>query len=102
MKFTLPYVFFVLPSDWLTPILSHYVYKHPQVMCRRKEHYEFLMPSVIFNDEASIDPKHRLSDFAYFDRHLMINTLKMSGYDTSAIDIPYHPSPIQGKFKIAS
>jgi len=68
-----------------------------QVMCRRKEHYEFLMPSVIFNDEASIDPKHRLSDFAYFDRHLMINTLKMSGYDTSAIDIPYHPSPIQAR-----
>ena len=57
------------------------------------------MPSFALNDESKVDPKHRLSDFAYFDRHLMINTLKMSGYDTSPIDIPYHPSPIPGKLQ---
>lgn len=66
-------------------------------MSRRKEHYEFLLPCFVLDGETEVNSKQRLSDFAYFDRHLMINTLKMSGYDTSPIDIPYHPSPIPGK-----
>lgn len=66
-------------------------------MSRRKENYPFLLPSNALNENAIVDSKSRPSDFAYFDRHLMISTLKMSGYDTSSIDIPYHPSPIPGK-----
>ena len=67
-------------------------------MARRKEHYPFLLPSNALSVELSLDSTHKLSDFAYFDRHLVINTLKMSGYDTSAIDIPYNPSPIPGSW----
>eukprot|EP00795_Rhopilema_esculentum_P007685 gene7685-13508_t len=68
-----------------------------QVMARRKEHYPFLLPSNALSVELSLDSTHKLSDFAYFDRHLVINTLKMSGYDTSPIDIPYNPSPIPAR-----
>ena len=66
-------------------------------MSRRKENYQVLLPSNVLNGEMSVESKHKLSDFAYFDRHLMISTLKMSGYDTSSIDVPYHPSPIPSK-----
>ena len=55
-----------------------------------------LLPSSALNDDISLDFNSRLSDFAYFDRHVIINLLKTSGYDTAIIDVPYNPSPIPG------
>ena len=70
-----------------------------QVITRRGENCPSLLPANAFKTDACSSSPSKLADSVYFDRHIIINALKTSGYDAGSIDIPYQPSPAPGELR---